>query len=94
MNAKEKFQQISIAYTKLIAGNAEFYDDIDLESDDGRPEEGHEMRAFMHMFMDLVGVFQDDAEKNAMVKPRAAVNGMSGLLYVLSVCIYVTRISL
>lgn len=55
--AKEKFQQVSVAYTRLVSGedgdddsgedNERYYDNVD------------EMRAFMRMFMDLVGMFND-----------------------------------
>lgn len=62
--AKEKFQQISIAYTKLISSrsNVENVDSDDDEEDDGHiyEDDVHEMRAFMRMFMDLVGIFNDD----------------------------------
>ena len=62
--AKEKFQQISIAYTKLISSrsNVENVDSDDDEDDDAHiyEDDVHEMRAFMRMFMDLVGIFNDD----------------------------------
>lgn len=62
--AKEKFQQISIAYTKLISSrsNAENGDSDEDDEDDGHiyEDDVHEMRAFMRMFMDLVGIFNDD----------------------------------
>lgn len=60
--AKEKFQQISIAYTKLISSRAgENEEDCDSEEEDGHGHaDVHEMRAFMRMFMDLVGIFNDD----------------------------------
>lgn len=58
--AKERFQQVSVAYTRLVAGEEDddavggeaggadkYYDDMD------------EMRVFMRMFMDLVGMFND-----------------------------------
>mmetsp|Transcript_13450 Transcript_13450/g.22055 ORF Transcript_13450/g.22055 Transcript_13450/m.22055 type:complete len:1327 (+) Transcript_13450:42-4022(+) len=64
--AKEKFQQISIAYTKLISSRSNV-DNEDTDDDDDEDDEGqiyeddvHEMRAFMRMFMDLVGIFNDD----------------------------------
>ena len=65
--AKEKFQQISIAYTKLISSRSSMDtedsdDDDDDDDDEGQMYEDdvHEMRAFMRMFMDLVGIFNDD----------------------------------
>lgn len=60
--AKEKFQQISIAYTKLISCRAgEDDEDCDSDEEDRHGEaDVHEMRAFMRMFMDLAGIFHDD----------------------------------
>ena len=58
LKAKEKFHQISIAYTKLIShhqGEGESDDDVININDDI-----HEMRAFMRMFMDLVGIFNEE----------------------------------
>lgn len=63
-NAKEKFQQISIAYTKLISSHSvggarveinEFEHEATKSGDDS-----HEMAAFMRMFMDLVGIFNEE----------------------------------
>ena len=51
-----------MAYTKLIAVRTNFYqedEDSDDESD-SREEDVNEMRAFMNMFMDLVGIFHED----------------------------------
>ena len=63
-NAKEKFQQISIAYTKLISaqsvGGKRMEDDNDEDGKNKRGDESHEMAAFMRMFMDLVGIFNED----------------------------------
>ena len=64
-NAKEKFQQISIAYTKIISAQSvggKRLDDGDSDEDNGskRGDESHEMAAFMRMFMDLVGIFNED----------------------------------
>ena len=64
-NAKEKFQQISIAYTKLISAQSvggKRLEDEDSDEDIGakRGDESHEMAAFMRMFMDLVGIFNED----------------------------------
>ncbi|CAM9929828.1 unnamed protein product, partial [Discosporangium mesarthrocarpum] len=57
-DAKERFQEVSVAYTRLVSGESgrdhdgqggeRFYDDVD------------EMRAFMSMFMELVGMFGSD----------------------------------
>jgi hypothetical protein len=61
--AKEKFQQISIAYTKLISSRSSGDNDDDCDSEDGDGHgdaDVHEMRAFMRMFMDLVGIFNED----------------------------------
>ena len=63
LKGKEKFQQLSTAYTKLISSRSgiEGMDSEDEEDSDQMYEEDvHEMRAFMRMFMDLVGVFNDD----------------------------------
>jgi hypothetical protein len=66
-NAKEKFQQISIAYTKLISAQSVGGKRLEDEEsgDEGvtngkRGEDSHEMAAFMRMFMDLVGIFNED----------------------------------
>ena len=64
-NAKEKFQQISIAYTKLISAQSvggKRLEDENSDEDVGakRGDESHEMAAFMRMFMDLVGIFNED----------------------------------
>ena len=74
-NAKEKFQQISIAYTKLCSAQVnggKRYDDESSATDDsgdgkgGKQRSGtgenesHEMAAFIRMFMDLVGIFNED----------------------------------
>ena len=76
--AKEKFQQISIAYTKLISSRAgEDGEGCDSDEDDHHGDtDVHEMRAFMRMFMDLVGIFNDD-----QMSPEDAKlpNGISGL---------------
>lgn len=74
-NAKDKFQQISIAYTKLIAANSINEPELDdsdsdcLESTNtssssrkGGGDDQTEMAAFMRMFMDLVGMFNDSCE--------------------------------
>ncbi|CAM9178065.1 unnamed protein product, partial [Scytosiphon promiscuus] len=57
-DAKERFQEVSVAYTRLVSGESgrdhegdgseRFYDDVE------------EMRAFMSMFMELVGMFGND----------------------------------
>jgi cytochrome c len=59
-NAKEKFQQLSIAYTKLISNNGRRRD-VDFENEDGCVvgDDSPEMQAFMKMFMDLVGIFNE-----------------------------------
>jgi DnaJ-class molecular chaperone len=66
-NAKETFQQISIAYTKLISAHSvgghrqdgvDEFDGSNINSGD----ESHEMAAFMRMFMDLVGIFNESSE--------------------------------
>ena len=71
-SAKEKFQQISIAYTKLASAQSVGGKRLDDESsatddNDGRGgkqrstgDESHEMAAFIRMFMDLVGIFNED----------------------------------
>eukprot|EP00968_Pinguiococcus_pyrenoidosus_P016240 scaffold1541_cov256-Pinguiococcus_pyrenoidosus.AAC.28 len=57
--AKERFQEVSVAYTRLVSRN------IGVIGDDGDADalkcygDVDEMRAFMNMFMDLVGVFGD-----------------------------------
>lgn len=63
-NAKEQFQKISIAYTKLISaqsvGGKRQEDEHDDDGKGKRGDESHEMAAFMRMFMDLVGIFNED----------------------------------
>lgn len=64
-NAKEKFQQISIAYTKLISAQSvggKRLEDEESDEDNAskRGDESNEMAAFMRMFMDLVGIFNED----------------------------------
>ena len=68
-NAKEKFQQISIAYTKLISahsvgGHRQDAVDESRESNSNpkRSDDQTEMAAFMRMFMDLVGIFNESCE--------------------------------
>eukprot|EP01041_Mallomonas_annulata_P001326 gene1326-2555_t len=62
--AKEKFQQFSIAYTKMIANRTG--DNIDEDDSEDENETGdddvNEMRAFMRMFMDLVGIFNEEKQ--------------------------------
>ena len=55
-----------MAFTKLVSkkvlnkdeGDLEFSSDDDVEEE----EDVHEMRAFMRMFMDLVGIFNEDRQ--------------------------------
>jgi DnaJ-class molecular chaperone len=74
-NAKEKFQQISIAYTKLISAHSVGGHRLDADGADGIQENSNssssakrggddqtEMAAFMRMFMDLVGMFNESCE--------------------------------
>lgn len=51
-----------MAYTKLIAVRTNFYQEEEDSDDetDPREEDVNEMRAFMNMFMDLVGIFHED----------------------------------
>lgn len=59
--AKAKFQQICIAYTKLISSRSgESEVDNSDEEEKVYDENVHEMKAFMRMFMDLVGIFNDE----------------------------------
>jgi hypothetical protein len=60
--AKEKFQQISIAYTKLISSRNNSNGDDDDSEDEGHlyDDDVNEMKAFVRMFMDLVGMFNDE----------------------------------
>ena len=63
-SAKENFQQISIAYTKMVSARTKFsHVNEDTDEDDSVPPEDdvNELRAFMHMFMDLVGIFNEDS---------------------------------
>ena len=61
-----------------------------MDSDDGKGEESpHEMRAFMHMFMDLVGVFQDDNNPNQIASGHAAAGNSCVLLSLKSIIICV-----
>jgi hypothetical protein len=62
--AKEKFQEISIAYTRMISARNEQdedmdHDDIGEDNPQGPYYDDDEMRAFMRMFMDLVSMFSD-----------------------------------
>jgi hypothetical protein len=86
--AKEKFQQISIAYTKIISSrsNVESIDSDDDEEDDGQiyEDDVHEMRAFMRMFMDLVGIFNDDQ----VVPDDGKMPGKNKTIYYGICCIY------
>lgn len=59
--SREKFQMMSLAYTKLISSKRQDEDEYDSdEENDYTEEDVHEMRAFMRMFMDLVGIFSDE----------------------------------
>ena len=85
-NAKEKFQQISIAYTKLISAQSiggKRLEDEDSDDDAGgkRGVESHEMAAFMRMFMDLVGIFNEDQSLTEDGKIPAAGKLIDHLLY-------------
>lgn len=63
---REKFRLLAVAFTKLVSkkvlnkdeGDLEFSSDDDVEEE----EDVHEMRAFMRMFMDLVGIFNEDRQ--------------------------------
>lgn len=50
-----------MAYTKLISSRSNNGEDLDSD-DDGQTydDDVNEMRAFVRMFMDLVGIFNDD----------------------------------
>lgn len=62
---REKFRLLAVAFTKMVSKKVLTRDDGDLElSSDEEAEEDdvHEMRAFMRMFMDLVGIFNEDRQ--------------------------------
>ncbi len=64
-----------MAYTKLLASRREEDDEIDSDEENTYNEEDvHEMRAFMRMFMDLVGIFNDD-------QSTADIKGPAGLKF-------------
>lgn len=80
-NAKEKFQQVSIAYTKLISAHSingirsECYE---FENESKKGEDSHEMAAFMRMFMDLVGIFNEEQSLtvDGLIPPSGVSFGM------------------
>lgn len=66
MDAIPKFHSIAIAFTKLAAkqlsSDKEDFDEDSNSDDDIEEDDVHEMRAFMRMFMDLVGIFNEDRQ--------------------------------
>ena len=78
-NAKEKFQQLSVAYTKLVSahtgGNSHKRKDVVFESiGKNAGEDSNEMATFMRMFMDLVGVFNDDKDTTVTIDSKLPYN--------------------
>ena len=51
-NSKEKYLKISEAYEKLNSV---------MEASDSRADDSHEIAAFMRMFMDMVGISENDS---------------------------------
>eukprot|EP00636_Phaeomonas_parva_P012590 CAMPEP_0118862588 /NCGR_PEP_ID=MMETSP1163-20130328/7739_1 /TAXON_ID=124430 /ORGANISM="Phaeomonas parva, Strain CCMP2877" /LENGTH=178 /DNA_ID=CAMNT_0006796505 /DNA_START=110 /DNA_END=642 /DNA_ORIENTATION=- len=77
--AKDKFQEISVAYTRLVSGDEEEEDDDeDAGGSDRYYNDVDEMRAFMNMFMDLVGVFGDGRGMGGPPGPGAPGDFMPG----------------
>ena len=74
-HAKDKFQAVSQAYTKLVAAHS---NGAKMPEMNINHEDSHEMAAFMRMFMDLVGIFNEDGiSVEAKLPKGTAVSNIS-----------------